>query len=602
VAADPRGEDRQDVQIKIGGQAGFGIKAAGRTLARCFAQGGLHTFDLTEYPSLIRGGHNVYQVRVSPNPIHSHVTPVDVLVALNTDTVERHAAEVVDGGAIVYDPKTTSVASLQDPSRFCLVEVPLDDIVKEAGGQRIMRNVAALGAVLGLTGYPLSYLESSLRAQFARKAPEVTELNVAIAAKGHEFGAKAGCPFPMRLAPLPDPAPQILVDGNEAIGLGALAAGIGMYCAYPMTPASSLLHFMAAHDREYGVVVKHTEDEIAAMNMVIGAAFGGARAMCATSGGGFSLMVEGLGLAGVSESAIVVGVFTRPGPATGLPTWTEQSDLRFVIHAAQGEFPRVVLAPGDRTDAFDLAWKAFDLADQLQTPVILLGDTYLSDNRESVPPFDLAAVTVDRGKLLAEGDVASVPEALDDAGLYLRYKVTNDGVSIRALPGVTGAMQVVNSYEHDERGYGAQGEEPENRVAQQEKRMRKLELARKLVPPPATFGAPPGEAEVSILCFGSTKGPVLEAADWLAAGGVPIAVMQVVTLWPFPGDEVSKFLDASERTMVVEGNLTGQLEGLVRQECLHTVDWRINRYDGRPFSPEQIFETVQEVICSACAS
>jgi 2-oxoglutarate ferredoxin oxidoreductase subunit alpha len=587
VAADPRGEHRPDVQIKIGGQAGFGIKAAGRTLARCFAQGGLHTFDLTEYPSLIRGGHNVYQVRVSPAPIHSHVTPVDVLVALNTETVDLYAPEVVEGGAILYDPKTTSVSSIADPSCFCIVEVPLDDIVKEAGGQRIMRNVGALGAVLGLTGYP-------------RKAPEIADMNVAIAKKGHDHGANAGCPFPVRLAPLPDPSPQILVDGNEAIGLGAIAAGIGMYCAYPMTPASSLLHFMAAHDREYGFVVKHTEDEIAAMNMVIGGAFGGARSMCATSGGGFSLMVEGLGLAGVSESAIVVGVFTRPGPATGLPTWTEQSDLRFVIHAAQGEFPRVVMAPGDRADAFELTWKAFNLADQLQTPVILLGDTYLSDNRESIAPFDLAAVTIDRGKLLAEGDVASVPDALDDAGLYLRYKVTADGVSVRALPGVTGATQVVNSYEHDERGYGAQGEEIANRAAQHEKRMRKLDLARRLVPPPATFGAPPGEAQVSVLCFGSTKGPVLEAADWLAAAGVPVAVMQVVTLWPFPADEVSEFLDVSKRTMVVEGNLTGQLEGLVRQECLRTVDWRMNRYDGRPFSPDQIFETVQEVIGSVC--
>ncbi len=596
MPADPRGSSRPDVQIMIGGQAGFGIKAAGRTLARCFAQGGLHTFDLTEYPSLIRGGHNSYQVRVSPTPIHCHVTPLDVLVALNTETVERHSQGLVDGGAIVYDPKTTSVASLADPARFCIVAAPLDDIVAAAGGQRIMRNVAALGAVLGLTGYPLEFLTASLRAQFAHKAPEVAELNVTIAAKGHEYGAAAGCPFPVRLAPTPDAPPQILVDGNEAIGLGALAAGVGMYCAYPMTPASSLLHFMASHDREYGVVVKHTEDEIAAMNMVIGAAFGGARAMCATAGGGFSLMVEGLGLAGVSESAIVCGVFTRPGPATGLPTWTEQSDLRFVLHAAQGEFPRVILAPGDRADAFELTWKAFNLADQLQTPVILLGDSYLSDNRESLPPFDLSKVTIDRGKLLTEGDVASRPEALDDAGLYLRYKVTEDGVSTRALPGVKGASQLVNSYEHDEYGWGAQGEEPANRTAQNEKRMRKLELARKLAPQPARFGCDAERADISIVCFGSTKGPVLEAVEWLATEGIRACVMQIVTLWPFPADAVAAFMDRSTRTMVVEGNYTGQLEGLIRQECLRTFDWRINRYDGRPFSPEQVFETVKEVV------
>jgi 2-oxoglutarate ferredoxin oxidoreductase subunit alpha len=464
-----------------------------------------------------------------------------------------------------------------------------------------MRNVAALGAVLGLTRYPLSFLTESLRSQFARKAPEVADLNVAVATKGYEYGSKAECVFPFRLAPVEGAEPQILVDGNEAIGLGALAAGIGMYCAYPMTPASSLLSFMAARDREYGFVVKHTEDEIAAMNMVIGAAFGGARAMCATAGGGFALMVEALGLAGCSESAVVVGVFTRPGPATGMPTWTEQSDLRFVLHAAQGEFPRVVLAPGDRTDAFDLTWKAFNLADRLQTPVIILGDTYLQDNHQSIPLFDSAAVTVDRGKLITEGDVAAQPEALDEHGLYLRYKVTQDGVSVRALPGVAGALQVVNSYEHDEYGFGAAGEIAETRVAQNDKRMLKLKLAAELAPPPARFGVPSPEADVSIIVFGTTKAPVREAMGWLERDGIKVALMQVVTLWPFPADAVTAFLDASKRTMVIEGNHDGQLEGLIRQECLRSIDWRLHRYDGRPISPEQVYETVKEVSCRACS-
>jgi 2-oxoglutarate ferredoxin oxidoreductase subunit alpha len=601
VPDDPRGPNRTDVQIKIGGQAGFGIKAAGQTLARCLAQGGLHTFDLTEYPSLIRGGHNAYQVRVSPTPIYSHVRPVDVLVALNTETVERHAGELVDGAAIIYDPKTVSLEGLVDPAKVCAVAVPFDEIVDAAGGQRIMRNVAALGAVLGLLGYPLDYLSRSLETQFARKAPEVAQQNIAVATAGYEHGAGADCSFPLKLAPLPGAPAQIVPDGNEAVGLGALAAGIGMYCAYPMTPASSLLTFMAAHDREYGVVVKHTEDEIAAMNMVVGAAFGGARAMCATAGGGFSLMVEGFGLAGVSESAVVVGVFTRPGPATGLPTWTEQSDLRFVLHAAQGEFPRVILAPGDRSDAFELTWKAFNLADQLQTPVVILGDTYLCDNRESLPPFDLSAVTIDRGKLIPEGDVKGQPAALGGDGLYLRFKLTDDGVSWRALPGVTGAEQVVNSYEHDEYGFGAQGEEPAIRVAQNEKRLRKLKLAAKLVPPPAHFGTTPADADVSVVVFGTTKGPVREAMEWLVRDGVKVALMQVVTVWPFPGDAVSAFLDASRRTMIVEGNATGQLEGLIAQECLRTFDWRMHRYDGRPFSPEDVYETVKEVSCRACS-
>jgi 2-oxoglutarate ferredoxin oxidoreductase subunit alpha len=587
-----------ELRIKIGGEAGFGIKAAGQTLARSFVNAGLEVFDLTEYPSLIRGGHNTYTLRVSPTPISSHVETVDVLIALNRETVDLHLDELIEGGAVILDPEATSTEGWLPSTMVRPVPVPLAKIAKEAGGP-IMANTVALGAALALVHFPLEYLADALKAQFAHKAPEVAEQNVVAASVGYAYVEKLASDFWMKVVPNPDAPARLLVDGNEAIGLGALAAGLGLYAAYPMTPASSLLHFMAAHERDAGVVVKHTEDEIAAMNMVCGAAFAGARAMCATAGGGFALMVEGFGMAGVSESAVVVGVFTRPGPATGLPTWTEQSDLRYVIHAAQGEFPRVVLAPGDRTDAFELTWQAFNLADQLQTPVIILGDTYLSDNRASVPYFDLAAVTVDRGKLLAEGDVSHHPDALSPDGEYLRYKMADDGVSVRALPGVTGATQLVNSYEHDEYGYGSAGEPAAVRVAQNEKRMRKLELARTLVPRPVTFGADPAEAEVAVLLFGTTKGPVLEAMRWLEADGVKVAVMQVVCVWPFPAEDVSVFLGAAKRTMIVEGNFTGQLQGLVREHCLVDVDDTLHRYDGRPFSPEMVYAKLKEVADNA---
>ncbi len=590
----PAPQRGSELRVRIGGEAGFGIKAAGQTLARSFMHAGLEVFDLTEYPSLIRGGHNVYTLRVSPRPISSHVECVDVLVALNAETVTRHLDALVEGGAVIYDPAETDPAEWGAAASVTPVPVPLTQMAREAGGP-IMRNTVALGAVLALVDFPLSYLAESLAAQFAQKAPEIAEQNTAAATAGYAH-VRTGIPeFWLRLAPGDAPADRLLVDGNEAIGLGALAAGIGFYAAYPMTPASSILHFMAAHERAAGVVVKHTEDEIAAMNMVVGAAFTGARSMCASAGGGFALMVEAFGMAGVSESAVVVGVLTRPGPATGLPTWTEQSDLRYVIHAAQGEFPRVVLAPGDRTDAFELAWQAFNLADQLQTPVIILGDSYLSDNRASVPAFDTATVVVDRGKLVPEGDIAEHPEALGVNGAYLRYKLTDDGVSVRALPGVRGATQLGNSYEHDECGYGSAGEEAAVRAAQNDKRMRKLEIARTLVPRPARFGPDPTDAEVSLLLFGTTKGPALEAVRWLADEGVPVAVMQVVTLWPFPDEEVSVFLGGSRRTLIVEGNHTGQLRGLVREQCLRDVDDTLHRHDGRPFSPEQIYAKLREV-------
>lgn len=581
----PHDNDAVEVRVKIGGPAGFGIKAAGQTLARLFSRAGYETFDLTEYPSLIKGGHNSYHLRISSEEIFSHVEPVDVLVALDRDTVSLHFDELTEGAAIIFDPDAFDISEVEDvPDDVCTIPVPLKDIVYDAGGIPIMRNTAALGAVLGHMGFPLEYLTGSIEQQFAHKAPEIAEQNIACATAGYEHARDHECAFPYEVAPLDRDIARILVDGNEAAGAAALAAGLGLYCAYPMTPASSLLHFFARHAEKYDVVVKHTEDEIAAMNMVVGGAFGGTRSMCATSGGGFALMVEAFGLAGVSESAVVVGLFTRPGPATGMPTWTEQSDLRYAIHAAQGEFPRVILAPGDREDAFHLTWQAFNLADVLQTPVILLGDSYLSDNRQSIPPFDSSRVEIDRGELITEGEVEE----------YARYRVTESGVSPRALPGVPGAEQVVNSYEHDEHGYGAQGEIAEVRVAQNEKRMRKMDLARTMVPPPAYYG--PEEADLSIVLFGSTKMPVREAMKWLERDGIAVNMMQVVTVWPFPADEISQFLTAAKRTAIIEGNYTGQLQGLVRQECLADVDHTLHRYDGRPFSPEQVYGFIKEVL------
>ncbi len=585
-----------EVRIRIGGPAGFGIKAAGQSLARVFAKAGYHTFDLTEYPSLIKGGHNTYHLRVSADPISSHVMATDVLVALDRPSARLHVAELTSGGALIYDPNDFEPDPAEDLAGrddICLVPVPLSEIVDAAGGVKIMRNVAALGATLGHMGVELDGLEASIREQFAHKAPEVAEQNVAVARGGHEHARSAGCAFPASL-PYVEPSQRILVDGHEAVGLGALAAGVGFYAAYPMTPASSLLHFMAKHGDAAGVVVKHTEDEIAAMNMVLGAAFGGTRSMCATSGGGFSLMVEAFGFAGVSETACVVGLFTRPGPATGLPTWTEQSDLRFALHAAQGEFPRVVLAPGDHAQAFEYAWRAFNIADELQTPVILLGDAYLSDNRATTDPFDLDSVEVSRGKLVTEGPLTDHPDALDAEGRYARYQITDDGVSVRVLPGVEGAVQLVNSYEHDGYGYGAQGENAAVRTAQNEKRLRKLALAKDLVPAPNRFG--PDDADLSLIFFGSTKMPVTEALRWLHAEGHAVNALQVTTLEPFPTDEVCAFLRDARINLVIEGNATGQLEGLVREKCLHAVHHHLRRYDGRPFSPEQIYAAVKRLL------
>ncbi|GAB4273933.1 MAG: 2-oxoacid:acceptor oxidoreductase subunit alpha [Coriobacteriia bacterium] len=570
-----------EVRIAIGGPAGYGIKASGQTLSRAMAAAGLDTFDLTEYPSLIRGGHNYYHLRAGAGPLFSHVLDVDVLVALDEQTPALHADRLTKGAAVIFDPSVVDPASL--PAGCRPVAVELESIAKQAGNP-LMRNTAANGSVAAVVGLDLRFLEDAIRAQFKDKPVEVADANIETLRAGYEAALGSGVSLDRRL-PFEEREARILIDGNSAVGIGALAAGIGLYAAYPMTPASSLLHFMAANEREHGVIVKHVEDELAAMNMVVGAAFTGARAMCGTSGGGFALMTEALGLAGVTESAVVVMVSQRPGPATGMPTWTEQADLRTVLHAGQGEFPRVVLAPGDHTDCFELTWRAFNLADALQTPVIILLDNYLSENRATVEPFDTDAVTVDRGDIIVDGEVSD----------YLRYKVTPSGISPRAVAGVKGALQVVNSYDHD--AYGFATEDALTRRAQDEKRMRKEELARTLVPGPWTEGD--DEADVHVVCWGSTKMPVREAASRLSAEGVRVRLLHARTVWPFPAQAITEFFAQARHcgapVACVEGNQTGQFEGLIRQECLLAPDHHLRRYDGRPLDPDEVAAFLREV-------
>lgn len=573
---------------KIAGEAGFGIKVAGQIFSRTFARGGYNVFDYVEYPSLIRGGHNVITARVDRNPFYSHAQPVDVLVALNRESIDLHLGDMRPGGTIIHDPAVTKF-DLSELARddVCMCEVPLLELATAGGGPKIMANSVALGATVGMVDFDFEVLAAVLGDTYGRKGPKIVEANVVAARAGHDHVKTYCIQCGHTLTGVKKTQPErIVVDGNEAVGMGMIAAGCKFYAAYPMTPASGLLHFMAAHEKDFGVVVKHTEDEIAAMNMTIGAAFAGARAMCATSGGGFSLMVEGLGLAGMSESPIVVGVFERPGPGTGLPTWTEQGDLRFVIHAAQGEFPRIVLAPGDKQECFELTAEAFNLAERFQTPVIIISDMFMQESHGTMEPFDAAAIGVDRGKLIASA------EQLSHDGEYKRYELTDDGISPRALPGLP-ATQIANSYEHDE--YGLATEDAAMRAAMMDKRARKLEGAVMVVPRPNTYG--PEEADLVIVGWGSTKGPVLEAMSWLEKEGIDnVGFLQVVTLHPFPAERVRQVLGSAKAAICVEANQTGQLAGLIREHCLLDVDHRFSKYDGRPFFPEEIVARVKEVL------
>lgn len=570
---------------KIGGEAGFGIKAAGQSFSKACMRAGYETFDYSEYPSLIRGGHNTYQITVADTPVRSVESKVDVLVALNQDTVDKHLAELNEDGAIIYDGSEVNISQAKAKNqKINLISVPLKKFAGETGGE-IMRNTVAIGATLALVKLPLEIMENIVKEVFSHK-PQVVEANIKAIELGYNFvkdNFKAD--FKIRLTARKN-GQRLLIGGNEAIGLGALAAGLNFFSAYPMTPSTSLMLYIAGKAVEEGVVFKHAEDEISVINMALGAAHVGARAMCGTSGGGFALMSEALGLAGVSETPIVLVNVQRPGPATGMPTWTEQGDLRFVLHTAQGEFPRVVLAPGDLEECFYQTAEAFNLAEKYQLPVIILSDKFLGEGTGTTPVFDDKKIRIDRGKLLKDG---KIPKD------YRRYKVSSDGVSERALPGTPGAIFSADSYEHDE--YGFSSETAADRVSQVDKRARKLAAAARELGGANLYG--PAKARLTLVGWGSVKGPVLDALELLPK---PLAnkvnFLHLNTLWPFPAAAVKAALAASgifgnnKKILLVENNSTAQLGGLIRQMTGIDIKDKFLKYDGRPFSPEEIAEKI----------
>jgi 2-oxoglutarate ferredoxin oxidoreductase subunit alpha len=568
-----------DMSILIGGDAGQGVESSGAGLCQAFARGGLQVFAMQDYRSRIRGGHNFYQIRLSERPMYSHSNPVHLVLALTAETVPLHMDNIAEGGAVIY-PERVKVdeKALKERGVQCF-PMPLVAIAEEHGN-RIMTNTAALAAAAGVCGWPLSYLESVMRDNFQVKGPEVVESNLAVAKAAYgQAQERYAAAFSYKLKPLEAP-PRMLINGNQAISLGALAAGCRFMSAYPMTPATSIIEWLSALPRDLGVVTKHAEDEIAAVCMAIGASYAGARAMTATSGGGFSLMVEALGLAGMTEVPLVVVEAQRGGPSTGLPTRTEQGDLLFVINASQGEFPRVVLAPGTVEECFEAGWRAFNLAERYQCPVIILSDQFLASSMRSLEmgAIDFSTVSIDRGQFLSAEDLER-PEDGDR-----RFAFTDSGISPRAAPGYPKAVYAASSDEHDENGHIT--EEITNRRRMMQKRMRKLAAAEEEMRPPKRYG--PEQAELTLVCWGSSYGPCREAVDMLNSDGGSANLMHFADLWPFPEDESARMLKACRHTVAVEQNYTSQLARLIRMSTGLSVDQTINKYDGRPFSPEDI--------------
>jgi len=570
-----------DISILFGGEAGQGIQTIGFVLGKTLVRSGLHVFADQDYESRIRGGHNFFRVRTSDEEILAQNEELDILVALDQETVDRHRHELKKNGLIVMD----STASTLKKEDNAWLDIPLENLAMEATSDKIMSNSVAAGGVLGLLGGDIEILAEVLRWHFAKNTAKVQEDNVKAARAGFEYAA-GHIPdwFTSRLNSRKNTR-RMFLNGNEALSLGVIAAGCKFVSIYPMTPITSILEYLADKGRQYNIAVLQPEDEIAAINMVVGAGYAGARAMTATSGSGFVLMIEGIGLAGITETPAVIVLGQRPGPAVGLPTRTEQGELLLAVHAGTGEFPRAVLAPATAEDAFYLTTKAFNLAEKYQTPVIILTDTHLANSYLDTEKFDLNSIKIERGALLADEDAAKQSD-------YRRYRITDSGISPRALPLQSESLVVADADEHDEHGHLT--EKAEIRRQQVAKRIRKNQGLKNEISRPRIRLMP--EAELTLIGWGSTYGAIKEAYQLLQKEGVQCNLLHLCELWPFPDETVSDILKQSRKSVVIENNATGQLADLIRSQTGYRVSSRINKWDGRPLSARYIVQELKKEV------
>jgi 2-oxoglutarate/2-oxoacid ferredoxin oxidoreductase subunit alpha len=573
---------QQTFALGIGGAAGQGVATPGDIFALIFSRRGLHLNAYNAYQSIIRGGHTFLTIRTGVDEVQSMGDGIDLLIPLNQDTMDRHLQLLTAGGACIYNADSVKPGTPAAGVQLCPLPVStLADITRN----KVAQNTLALGASLSMMGVGFQSLESVLEAQFGRKGEAVVKENVDIARAGYEYATANFTPFEKPL-PMTEKKYAVL-SGNAAMAMGGAAAGCKFYCAYPMSPSTGVLHWMASHGRKAGIMVRQVEDEIGVINMAIGAAHGGVRSMCATSGGGFALMTEGLGLSAMAEIPVVAINCMRAGPSTGVPTKTEQGDLWQALGAAFGDFPRVIAAPLDIGDCFTLMPEVFNLTDKFQCPGIVLCDLLLSEGRLSVEPSLLDfAPHIDRGEL-----ITSNGDAHDE---YLRYKITESGISPRAIPGIPGFMHVVSSDEHDENGVLISDEYTNHakRRAMMEKRQRKVTGIEAAVPKPVLEGS--ADADVTLIGWGSTDGTIREARAQLAEQGISSNQLQIRWLVPLHGDAIVEILGKAKRTIIVENNFTGQFARYLRSETSFVPNGHIRKYDGEPFMPHHIVEAVRE--------
>jgi 2-oxoglutarate ferredoxin oxidoreductase subunit alpha len=579
---------RQTFAIGIGGAAGQGVATPGDIFAKIFSRRGLHVNAYNAYQSIIRGGHTFLTIRTGSENVTNMGDRIDLLIPLNQDAMDRHLGLLTAGAACIYNADMIKPGAAGAGVQLCALPVSkLADITRN----KVAQNTLAIGGALSMMGIGFQAIESVLTEQFKKKNEAVVAENVGLARAGYEYATKNFAPF---ASPLPMTENRYAVlSGNTAMAMGGVAAGVKFYCAYPMSPSTGVLHWMAAHARKAGIMVRQVEDEIGVINMAIGAAHGGVRAMCATSGGGFALMSEGLGLSAMMETPVVVIDCQRAGPSTGVPTKTEQGDLWQMLGAGFGDYPRVIAAPLDIRDCFKLIPEIFNVVDRFQCPGIVLCDLLLSEGRLSVDPKDLDFnLVIDRGELITKARGATFEHGSE--GAYKRYQISDSGISPRAIPGVPGHIHTVASDEHDEDGVLISDEFTNTikRRAMMEKRMRKVTGIEAAIPPPALRGR--RDADVTLIGWGSTKGVIEEACEILSEQGILANQLQIRWLVPLHGEAILDILRGSQHTIIVENNYSGQFARYLRSETSFVPNGYVRKYDGEPFMPHHIVEAVKE--------
>lgn len=584
---------------KIAGKAGDGVMLAAKLFAKLCQRQGLKVFNYYEYPSLIKGGHQTGQVYAASTSAFCQRRSIDLLVLFQPQFLALHLDELNEDSLVLLNAKNFD--SSQYPQLKSRVScIPFTQLARQEIKEPLTANIMTVAASAKYFAFDLTKLVQLVKEEFAEHKKAVAQNLQAINLISEEldkYVADASIVLNKQALPVVQLANQdILLTGNEAVGLGAMSAGVQFFSAYPMTPASGLLHYLASQQKDYPIVVKHSEDEIAAINQALGASFVGVRAMTGSAGGGYALMVEATSLAGVAELPLVILEAMRPGPATGLPTWSSQADLNFVIHAGHGDFPKIVFTPGTVLEHYQLTQLAFILAEKYQLPVFILSDKFILESQQSMSRPELE-VKNERLSLLEENSAEnpSTEEKPAESEKYLRYLDTKTGVSPRAIPGVDQAVYLANSYEHDQEGFAT--EEADIATQAVDKRMRKIETLMPELPKPVVFGSDPKEAETIFISFGSTINVLLELENLLAEQGKSKpAMIHLPVVAPFPTSDFNQLFDwqkidqGQQEVYTVEANAGAQLAQVLRANSQLKNIKSILRYDGRPFYAEDLLE------------